>query len=159
MAVNPWITNSFLDTCAFDPKYHPEDAAAIELFKLHQEDGLGLRLAHSNQKEVDHPNTPGWVKNNATGLIYTMKVSLTPAERSRLKKIHTILTGNGKPENFEEDACHVFEAQKYGSYFVTTDDRILRRADEIKVACGVEIWRPSEFLRLVRNHVRPLGRA
>jgi hypothetical protein len=27
MAMNPWITNIFLDSCAFDPKYHPEDHA------------------------------------------------------------------------------------------------------------------------------------
>src|SRR5437870_6326120 len=114
MPVNPWITNCFLDTCAFDPKYHPENAAAVELFKLHQERGLGIRLAHSNQKEVDHPNTPVWVKNAAAGLIYTMPVSMTPGERGRLQKIHAILAGKGKLENVEEDARHVFEAQKYG---------------------------------------------
>lgn len=61
MPMNPWITNSFLDSCAFDPKHHPEDLAATEIFRLHQEEGLGIRLAHSTQKEVDHPNTPAWV--------------------------------------------------------------------------------------------------
>ena len=135
-------------------KYTTE-APAIELFKLHQEHGLGIRLAHSNQKEIDHPNTPAWVKNTAASLIYTMQVSFTPGERSRLRKIHAILTGNGKPENVEEDARHVFEAQKYGSYFVTTDDRILRRAHELRTVCTVEILRPSEFLELVRNYNPP----
>ncbi len=151
MPMNPWITNSFLDSCAFDPKYHPEDQAATELFRLHQKEGLGILLAHSNQKEVDHPNTPAWVKTKAAGLIYTTSVTLTPGEKSRLRKIHAILTGNGKPENVEEDARHIFEAQKYGSYFVTTDERLLNRADELKSACGVEILRPSEFLQLVRS--------
>jgi hypothetical protein len=155
MPMNPWITNSFLDSCAFDPKYHPEDQAATELFRLHQVEGLGIRLAHSNQKEVDHLNTPAWVKRKAAGLIYTTQVTLTPDERSRLGKIHAILTGSGKPENVEDDARHIFEAQKYGSYFVTTDERPLKRADEIRTECGVEILRPSQFLELVRSHVRP----
>jgi hypothetical protein len=62
MPMNPWITNSFLDSCAFDPKYHPEDLAATELFRLHQTEHLRMLLAHSNKKEVDHPNTPPWVK-------------------------------------------------------------------------------------------------
>ena len=132
MPMNPWITNSFVDSCAFDPKYHPEDQAATELFRLHQAEGLGIRLAHSNQKEVDHPNTPSWVKRKAAGLVYTTKVGLTPEERRRLRKIHVILTGNGKPENVEDDARHLFEAKKYGSYFVTTDDGLLRRADKIR---------------------------
>lgn len=149
--MNPWITNSFLDSCAFDPKYHPEDEAAAEILTLHKENGLGIRLAHSNQKEVDNPKTPAWVKSKAARLIYTTEVSMTPAERSRFETIHRIVTGNGKPENVKEDARHIFEAQKYGSYFVTTDEKLLNRAGELRDACGVEILRPSEFLRLVRS--------
>lgn len=158
MPMNPWITNSFLDSCAFDPKYHPEDQAAMELFRLHQTEHLGIRLAHSNQREVDHPNTPAWVKAKAAGLVYTTRVTLTPAEKSRLSSIQGILAGNGKPENVADDARHVFEAQKYGSYFVTTDERLLKRADAIRTECGVEILRPSQFLELVRHYVRPDSR-
>jgi hypothetical protein len=95
------------------------------------------------------------VKRKARGLVYTTTVPLTPDEGRRLSKIHAILTGNGKPENVADDARHIFEAQKYGSYFVTTDGRLLKRADEIWAACGVQILRPSEFLALVQNHVRP----
>lgn len=151
MPMNPWITNSFLDSCAFDP----EDKAAAEVFRLHEAQGLGILLAHSTQKAVDHPKTPVWVKNKAARLIYTTKLSMTPAERHRFRTIHEILTGNGKPENVEEDARHIFEAQKYGSYFVTTDERLLNRADALRSACGVEILRPSKFLELARNG-RPL---
>lgn len=158
MPMNPWITNSFLDSCAFDPKYHPEDQAATELFRLHEKEGLGILLAHSNQREVDHPNTPAWVKTKAAGLIYTTSVTLTPDEKSRLRKIHAILTGDGKPENAEDDARHIFQAQKYGSYFVTTDERLLKRADEIRAECGVEILRPTQFLGLVHSCVRPNNR-
>ena len=155
MPVNPWITNSFVDSCAFDPKYDPEDKAATELFQLHKAKGLGIRLAHSTRKEVDHPNTPAWVKKKAAGLVYTSNVSLTPEERDRFKAIRAVLTGHGKPENVEEDARHIFEAQKYGPYFVTTDQRLLNRAGEIRNLCALEILRPSQFLKLVCSHVRP----
>ena len=114
--MNPWITNSFLDSCAFDPKCHPGDQAAFELFRLHETEHLGILLAHSNEKEVGHPNTPAWVKTRAAGLIYTTSVMLTPGEKSRLRRIHAILVGKGKSENVEDDARHVFEAQKYGSF-------------------------------------------
>jgi hypothetical protein len=155
MPMNPWITNSFLDSCAFDPKYRPEDEAANEVFRLHQAKHLGILLAHSNQREVDHPNTPAWVKAKAAGLIYTTSVTLTPGERTRLSRIQAILAGNGKPENVVDDARHVFESQKYGSYFVTTDERLLNRAGAIRMECGVDIVRPSQFLELVHNYVRP----
>ena len=40
----------------------------------------------------------------------------------------------------------MFEAQKYGGYFVTTDKRILSRAGELKKRCGISILVPSDFL-------------
>jgi hypothetical protein len=150
--LNPWIVNTFLDSCAFDPKYHPEDQAATELFRLHKENELGIRIAHSTQKEVDHPNTPAWVKRTAASMIYTVPVTLTPGEKGLLRTIHSILTGDGKPENFADDARHIFEAQKYGSYFVTTDGHVLRRARRFEAKCNVTILRPSQFLALVRSH-------
>ena len=152
--MNPWIANSFLDSCAFDPKYHPEDQAAVEVFRLHREQKLPIRLAHSVQKEVDNPGTPLWVKQAAQGLIRTGEVPLSPDERNRLQAIHAIVAGNGKSESVQEDARHIFEAQKYGAYFVTTDNRLLGRADQLRRECSVEILRPSEFLDLVHRHPR-----
>lgn len=52
-----------------------------------------------------------------------------------------------------EDAQHIFEAQKYGSYFVTTDKRLLSRAVAIRSACTVNVLRPSEFLSLVKQYI------
>ena len=153
--INPWITNSFVDSCAFDPKYAPEDEAANAIVELHRNEQLGIQIAHSNQKEIEHPNTPAWVKAEAAGLIYTIRVTLTPNERAMLRRILEILTGTGKPKNFEADARHLFEAQKYGSYFVTTDRRILTCASQLEAACNVDVLLPSEFLALVRRNEKP----
>ena len=153
MPVNPLITNCFIDSCAFDPKYKPEDEASAEIFRLYKEGELLIQIAHSTQKEIQHPNTPAWVKREALNLIYTLPVSLIESEARILRGIVTILAGNGKVENIQQDARHVFEAQKYGSYFITTDSRILDRASRLRSSCNVSIVKPSEFLSIVKQYL------
>jgi len=153
MPVNPLITNNFIDSCAFDPKYEPEDEASIKVFKLYKDGKLLIQIAHSTQKEIQHPNTPAWVKREALNLIYTLPTGLTDNERKKLQEIETILAGNGKVENILQDARHVFEAQKYGAYFVTTDSRILDRARKLSASCNIAVVRPSEFLSIVKQYL------
>jgi len=150
--ISPWTTNSMLDSCAFDPKYSPEHECALELHRLFFEKDLPLLIAHSTKKELEHPNTPRWVKAEAAARIYSIETTRTAGELSRLKQIHTILTGNGRPEKYWQDAEHVFEANKYGSYFVTTDRRILDKSGNLSEIVAVKILLPSEFLRLVKQH-------
>lgn len=150
--LDPRITNIFLDSCAFDPKYAPEDKAALNLFRRYKNCDLLLQIAHSTQKEIEHPNTPSWVKQEAKGLIYTIESSLTDSERNLKAKIIKTLAGNGKPENVSQDAQHVFEAAKYGSYFVTTDQRILKKNSELCSACGLDTVKPSELVEILRTY-------
>lgn len=152
MPINPLRTNNLIDSCAFDPKYEPEASASVEIFQLANEGKFQLIVAHSTQKEIDHPNTPAWVKAEAQSRIYTLNVQLTANELAVLAKIEAILAGNGKVENIKQDAQHVFDAQKYGSYFITTDKRILLRAEQLARECTVSVLRPSEFLALVNHH-------
>jgi len=151
MAISPLIVNNFIDSCAFDPKYEPETTAANELHELANDGVLPLEIAHSTQKEIEHPNTPQWVKERAAELNYTIEVSLTEGERTVLKDLRLILAGNGNVENIIQDAQHVFETQKYGHYFVTTDNRILAKASGLRARCGVKVMLPSKFLALVKS--------
>ena len=73
--LNPRRTNSFLDTCAFDPKYAPEDHASNEIKAIGDQGGVVVLLSHSNQKELEHPTTPEHVKREARLMIYTMRTS------------------------------------------------------------------------------------
>jgi hypothetical protein len=148
------FTNSFIDSCAFDPKYGIEQLAAKEIFRLDAEHDLSLLIAHSVRKELEHPNTPEWVKREGLSRIYSIKVQLTRDEVALKKRIHAILTGNGRPEKMKEDAEHILEAQKYGSCFVTTDGRLLKRAADIHALCSVVILKPSEFLGYVRAAIQ-----
>ena len=153
--MNPWISNTFIDSCAFDPKYSPEDESSREIFRLYAEEQLGLVIAHSNLKELEHPSTPDWVKAEARASIYTIKTDRTPNELTLLNAIHAQITGNGKPEQMRSDAEHLYEATKYGSYFVTTDKRLLRHTSELLKLCGLNVVLPSDFLSVVQNSRNP----
>jgi hypothetical protein len=150
MPPNPKISNIFLDSCAFDPKYSPEDQAAIKINQLEERGELmGLKIAHSNQKEIEHPNTPERVKRKAENLIYSIQTALTPNEIQQKSLILKILAGDGNPQKMADDAEHVFEASKYSGYFITTDKRILNKKDELENICSAIIVKPSEFLKIL----------
>lgn len=146
--LDPRRANNFLDSCAFDPKYSPEHEAAQAIRALGNEGKVNLVLTHSNQKEIDHPNTPKDVKREAAGMIYTIKTALIQEEEDRKARIHAILTGSGNPEKYAADAAHVFEAGKYVGYFITTDERILGKRDELRKVSPASILRPTEWLAI-----------
>jgi len=147
--VDPRRTSIFIDSCAFDPKYTPENGAAERLFQLYKVGEITLIVARSSMKELDHPNVPLAVKREATAKIFTTEVSLTMGERELKERILDVLAGKGKRENMAQDAEHVFEARKYGKFFVTTDKGILKRKSELNELCGVVVLLPNEMLRLI----------
>jgi len=137
-----------MDSCAFDPKYSPENDASLRIFSLYEESAIVLNIAHSTIKEIEHPNTPSWVKKEAGTMIYSIETSLTQKEIAQKTEILKVLTGNGKPEKMAKDAEHVFEASKYCGYFITTDERILKKKDDLQAFCAAIIVKPSEFLEV-----------
>lgn len=151
--LDPRRANNFLDSCAFDPKYSPEDEAARQIRAMGNDGQVNLVMTHSNQKEIFHPNTPADVKREAAAMLYTIETSLNQDEIARKRRIHAVLTGNGKPENYAADAAHVFEAGKYVGYFITTDQRILGKREELRRASAATIFTPSEWLKVFHESV------
>lgn len=140
----------FLDSCAFNP-HSPEDQAANEIFRLFEENKIILIIVHSVQKEIDHPNTPDWVKVRAQNMISVEETSFTPDQRKLLSEIEAIIVGDGLPEKYKPDARHIYEAQYYRSCFVTTDQRILKKTSEINSICRLKILLPSDFLERIEG--------
>jgi predicted nucleic acid-binding protein len=104
-------------------------------------------------KEIEHPNTPSHVKTEAQSRIFTIQTSLIDAEYKMKQTIWDTLTGNGKPEKMKADAEHIFEAHKYGSYFITTDKRILEKREELtKIGLSCWIMLPSELVVIANQH-------
>lgn len=153
---DPRRANTFLDSCAFDPKCEPEHAAAQQIRSLRKSVTISILLAHSSQKEIDNPNTPADVKAEAADINYTIATSLTSDEVTCSAKIHQEMTGNGNPEKYKEDARHIFEAGRFGGgYFVTTDGRILARKHQLEAISGATIVRPSEWLVIYKTNTKP----
>lgn len=142
---NPIISSNFLDTCAFDPKTEPEASCAREIFQLYEAAKVRLVLSHTNQKEMEHPNTPAEVKREVASMIFTTPVSLTAQEKQLLSKIHLLLTGNALPSAHWADANHIFESIKYVGCFITTDKRILSKKTELE-GMGAKILTPCEWM-------------
>ena len=149
--IDPRYAQFSLDTCAFDPKYSPEHKAAEEIWKLYEAEELILVLAHSNQREIDHPNTPSWVKARSAQMIYTLPVSLTHDELRQRDALVTLLRGDSTSNKHDDDALHIFEASKYGSFFLTTDQRILGLSEKIRKLCSVQVMKPSEALTRINS--------
>ena len=146
---DPYRTSVFLDTCAFDPMYDPEQLSA---FKIHSNHLLNTVLVHSPLKENSHLNTPVWVKEVAEQQNYRFQTNVTP-EQERLKTaILDILVGNGHPPYLKQDAMHIFEAHKYKGYFVTTDNRILDKKYKLEQVTKATIVRPSELQSVIESY-------
>lgn len=141
----PQYTHTFMDSCAFNPVQEEEPASRRILEKCSD-----IIVAHSVEKEMDHPNTPDNVKRLSKGFIYTIESDLTTEEIERRNEIRMLLQGNAKPGRHKNDADHLFELSKYGGgYFVTTDDRLLKHSDELFEKYFITTIKPSDYEALL----------
>lgn len=81
-------------------------------------------------------------------MIFTIETTLTAGEVAQKHAIHALLTGNANPERHAADATHIFEAGKYIGYFITTDQRILRKRQELSRLSSATIVTPSKWLKI-----------
>ena len=151
-----------------DPRYHPAlidahildrsigaaNVAAVErILELTRSTQLMVLLPCSVKHELDRPETPADVRRRATDLIYSLKLDLTPGEARLHREARAILQGNAKPGKHAMDAFHLVEAAKWGSFFVTLDGRIIKKAAEIRaVLPGLWIVNPVELLAIFDQH-------
>ena len=141
----PRYTHSFIDSCAFNPGGAEEAASRRILDKW-----PNIIVAHSVQKELEHPNTPDDVKQMARAFIYTIETDLTPELLARKDEIRALIQGNAKPGKHKGDADHLFELYKHGGgYFVTTDERLLGRSEELFRKYFITTIKPSEYENLL----------
>jgi hypothetical protein len=137
----PRYTHTFIDSCAFDPGGMEEVASRRILEKW-----PNVIVAHSVQKELDHPNTPDDVKRMGEALVFTIETDLSPELLKKRDEIRTLIQGNAKPGQHKGDADHLFELYKYGGgYFVTTDARLLSNSDTLFRNYFITTIKPTEY--------------
>ncbi|UCD89498.1 MAG: hypothetical protein JSW04_13950 [Desulfobacterales bacterium] len=146
---HPKYTHSLIDSCAFDPGGEEEKCSRRLLARSDAGD-LVIEIAHSVQKEIDHPNTPSDVKALARTLIYSIETSLTPDLHRRRAEIRRLIRGNAAKGKHENDADHIFDLYKHGGgYFITTDNRLLSLAGILFSKYFVTVLRPSDYEALL----------
>lgn len=149
-----FIHNVFIDSCVFNENISEEEQkACLKILEWSKESIVGLHLPASVKKELEHKNTPSWVKEFVMECVIICKTDLTKEEQRRLKNIEDIVIGNGKRENYKSDAMHAFMSDKYGKYFITLDNRLIKKRETIETSStGIKICRPSEFVEILENN-------
>ena len=147
--IDPRYSNTFIDANVLDSEGDAEAAAVDEILELEE---VTLMLPHSAKAEIEHPHTPSDVQRRASGLNYTVRVTLTPGERDEHRKVRDILQCNARTGKHDRDAIHLVESSKHGGgYFLTNDSRILDKASEIEAILQLVVLRPTAFLKVYRS--------
>jgi hypothetical protein len=149
---DPRRTENCIDAHVLDVKGTPEDAVVDEILELNRDRKISIMLPHTVQEEINHPNTPLETRRRAADLLYTMDVQLSAEELALRDKVRIVFQGNANPGKHKSDAYHVFEAMKYGNYFITNDVRILKKGKELSALLyPAQIVTPTQFLSIYRQ--------
>jgi hypothetical protein len=114
------------------PDLSGEADDVAEIIALWDAGKFTLVVPSSVRRELQHPNTPAYVKQIALRVIYTLDVTPTEMEVQMIERMKRIIQGNARPGRHDQDATHLVEASKYGRYFITKDARLLAKADIVR---------------------------
>ncbi len=149
--VDPRYYNNVIDTNILDRLEDGHDEAVDAILALSRGTGM-FQLPYSVKAEIDHPHTPTEVKERAREFIFTEPVTLTANEHALHAEVRELIRGNAAPGQHDQDAFHLFEAEKYGGgYFVTRDRRLLRKRAEIERLLGLIVLAPTEFMSVYQE--------
>ncbi|MGA7562575.1 MAG: type II toxin-antitoxin system VapC family toxin [Desulfobaccales bacterium] len=147
--INPLFVNSLIDANIVDQIAAGTWEPIRRILELQGANEIQLIIPHSVLTELLRPTTPAGIRAAAQDLIFTIPVGLTVGERKERDRLLQLARGNAKLRNIEHDLLHVAEAAKYGGYFITLDERLLKRAAVISGVIGVEVVTPERFIERV----------
>lgn len=136
--LDPRICPVAIDANALNRESADADILVDRLLKLSEEGVIRLVLPKGVREEILDPRTPTHIQGVTRSTIFTTQVGLTTDEQRTLHLIAVELQGNARTGKHVADAAHLFEAAKYCGYFITHDQRILKR-----VGCLREVLPPS----------------
>lgn len=122
--LDPRRANTLIDNNAFE---HSDQNQVDRLLSLIAEGRITLIVPHGVRSEIAHPNTPIQIKDMMSVQLFTEEVERSSSEQREIARIEAVLQGNARKGRHSADAKHVFEAAKYGGYFITHDKRIVRK--------------------------------
>ncbi len=146
--LDPRICNVAIDANALNRDGSDHDKLVDRLLALRDAGTIRLLLPKRVREEILDPRTPGCIQQATAGEIFTIPVGMSSDEQRRKQIITAELQGNANPGKHEADADHLFEVAKYGGYFITHDDRILKRAGRLREVLppSLTVVKLSDFL-------------
>lgn len=153
--VNPFSVNISIDANILDEVADGEDESVSEIVCLHERGELVVMLPHSVLNELNNPHTPAHVRRAAEIFLFSERVELNGNERASLTRLLESARGAASPENIDADLLHVWEAAKYGGYFITRDKRLLARAKKLPSDLQLEVVTPSQFVDRLNQARQP----
>jgi predicted nucleic acid-binding protein len=135
--------NFFHDDIAPD-----ERLAANRLIELAEASELSIVIPHTVRSELDHPNTAAATRARAARLVHTLDTGM--GNRVRLRLVQGVMQGNAQPGKHHKDAAHLYDSALWHcGYFVTCDERILKKQAELR-AVVPDLWvvRPTEMIAI-----------
>ena len=147
--MSPYFSNSFVDANFFDKTDPVEDKAVDDILELANNGKISLLIPYSVKYEIEHPNTPTYVKSKAAKLIYSIEVKLNSNEITTRQQVQKILQGNCLEGKHKNDAFHVVESEKCGGkLFITKDKSLLDKASEIFRILPIKLLKPSAYINI-----------
>jgi predicted nucleic acid-binding protein len=146
---NPLYVNNLIDANFVDHIAGKSWEPIRHILELYAAGEIQLIIPHSVLTELLSHRTPAAVRAVAQEFIFTIPTSLTVAERIQRDRLLQRAKGNAELKNIAADLSHVAEASKYGGYFITLDERLLKRAAVISDMVGVEVVTPEHFIKRV----------
>ncbi len=117
-----------IDANAINRDGSAHDQLVDRLLELDRSGTINLIVPRGVRVEVQDPRTPSHVREPVLAKIFTRETGLTAQEVDVRAGIEAVLQGNAKPGRHAADARHLAEAAKYCGYFITHDERILKRS-------------------------------
>jgi hypothetical protein len=148
--LDPRRVNVCVDANALDPADDERDEQ-VERFQLLQSANVfRVIVPRGVRAELTNPHTPKPVRDGLLPEIFSLPTGHTSAETMLSLKLRAILQGNAQSGKHDADAGHLFEAAKYGGYFITHDGRILKKRRQLaaELPSSLQIVTLAEFLAI-----------
>jgi hypothetical protein len=121
-----------IDANALNRDGSVHDDLVDRVIELERTGQINLIAPHGVRREAEDPRTPDLVGDAILSKIFTIPTSLTPQERNTRSRIEATVQGSARPGKHAADAQHLAEAAKYCGYFITHDDRVLKRSKGLR---------------------------